>query len=191
MKKMNIKLIISAVVISTAFIFSACDNKSEKEESTVNNITWHEIMTVTRSEETMSSYTGTDSTERAQVNVVVKNIPSDLTDSYGKNLVMAGYELTTSDGTSYSWNNNETGNIEGTSLVSTVSEEGSASFTFYWNTTYQTTDFKIFADKTWNTIAYDPETSDYNIDIEFGDLNVKAGDILTVTIDATNFVDLN
>jgi hypothetical protein len=194
MNKFNTKWIMCAVVLSAALLFGACSNGNSDDDTPVdtptNTLTWHDIITVTKSTGTMTSYTGTDADNRVQVNVVVNNIPAALTDSYGTNLVMAGYYLTTSSGTSYNWDNNGSGDLDGSSLVSTVSG-GSASFTFYWDTSLDTTDFKIFANNTWNTIIYDPKQSNYNTDIDFSDLAVKAGDVLTVTIDATNLVDLN
>lgn len=193
MKKLNAKWIMCAAVLAAAVTLGACSNGSggNKDDDTgTDTLTWHDIVTVTKSSGTMTSYTGSDSDSRVQVNVTVNNIPTTLTDTYGTDLVMAGYYLTTSDGTSYSWDNNASGELDGSSLVSTVSG-ASASFTFYWDTGLDTTDFKIYADGTWSAVIYDPEESSENFDIDFSDLNVEAGDVLTVTIDAADLVDIN
>ena len=192
MKKLNAKMIMCAAVLAAAVTLGACSNGSggNNDDTTPDTLTWHDIVTVTKSTGTMTSYTGSDSDSRVQVNVVVNNIPTTLTDTYGTGLVMAGYYLTTSDGMSYNWNNNGDGGLNGSSLVSTVSG-ASASFTFYWDTGLDTTDFKIYANNTWSTVIYDPEQSDNNFDIDFSALDVEAGDVLTVTIDASDLVDIN
>jgi hypothetical protein len=194
MKKLNAKWIICAALLAALVTLGACSNGSggdkDPDDTAADTLTWHNIVTVTKSTGTMTSYTGSDSDKRVQVNVVVNNIPTALTDTYGTNLVIAGYYLTTSDGTSYSWDNNASGELDGSSFVSTVSG-ASASFTFYWDTGLDTTDFKIFANNSWSTVIYDPEETNENFDIDFADLNVEAGDVLTLTINAADLVDVN
>lgn len=170
----KIIIMILAVAIS---LFTSCSSSDDSTRPTTQ--TWHNHFVINRDTEATAAY---GSSSRVQINFVVTNIPTDMA-AEGDSLAITGYNLCDSTGTEYSW---KVGASEtSTEFVKTVTSS-SVTFTFFWNTTFNTTDFKVFKAGDWDSpIVIDPEESNGNIDIAFDSGLAKAGDVLTITVDAS------
>ena len=170
----KISIMILAAAIS---LFTSCSSSDDSARPTAQ--TWHDHFVITRNTEVTAAY---DSSSRVQINLVVTNIPTDKA-AEGDSLVITGYNLCDSTGTEYSW---KVGASEtSTEFVKTITSS-SVTFTFFWNATFSTTDFKVFKAGDWESpVVTDPEETNGNVDIAFDSGLAKAGDVLTITVDAS------
>lgn len=172
--------VLTAVLCVVAFV--SCDTADEPTnepatEEEVTTMTYHDIITLNKLEETSA----VDSTTRIEVRITVDNIQSTAA-AEGDKLVLTGYQLCDSTGTTYDWKNEEA--TTSTEFVSAVTD-GSVSYTMFYDASNETTDFKIFAVDTWDDVISDPLEEDNNIKVDFTGF-AEAGDVVEMIIDATN-----
>lgn len=185
MKVITRKMVMLGAILCTfAFMTTSCNSSDDTPVAEVEPQTqiWHDIVTITNE---VGKTSDCEPNKRVKVNLTVKNIPTTLA-AEGTKLTLVGYYLCDCNGKEYSWNNNsDATNPTSTEFVKEVADS-SVSYVFYWNTEYNTTDFKIFNDGTWNDVITDPQQDNGNFIITFDEGLKTAGEVLDMTIDASS-----
>jgi len=181
MKKSKLGVLNLLLVIFMLF-FLSCNNDTSGNSEKDTTKTMNNNITLTRLAGETSSV---EPEKRIEVRFKAVNIPTTKA-SDDDSLVLVGYYLCDSNVEEYSWNNNDTsgeGVPTSTEFVKSV-ENGSVSFTFYYDAGNDNTDFKIYDDGTWDDVIVDPNSSDGNIKIDFTDFALP-GDVVEVVLDAS------
>lgn len=118
------------------------------------------------------------------------NIPNAGVQSIGTGCVMAGYTLRDSYGDEYSWCIDNDGNVTSNEFIQVIQDDGSGSgilnIVFYYEPSFNHTDFKIFqSGESWVEVLTDPNSSDGNFKVDLSAVAV-AGDRVKIIFNCSD-----